>query len=249
VSEKTHGLIKSILDAPPDPQVKALLLNTIYFKGKWYQPFAKLSNLNMTFYNKGSAPREMEFMTKLKKNFPHKVLQLDGEEVQVLEMPYEDDSISMYILLPRARDGLKKLLSSDDLKANLKSTINSISDMGDRPEMNLYIPKFKLETKYSLKEPLSRMGITDIFSSSKADLSGINGRKDLYVNQVKHEAVVRVDEEGTEAAAATFADFYPMSASYPYVPPIDFKADHPFLFLIKDKASGIVLFMGKVDEL
>jgi len=167
--------------------------------------------------------------------------------VQALEMPYKEDDISMYVLLPEQRDGLKKILKSSQVEQQVKAVIKDLEKEIPEEKMNVWMPKFKVETSYSLQSALSSIGINKIFSG-QADLSGINGRKDLQVTQIKHKAVVRVDEEGTEAAAVTSIEVGTTSLG-DNARATDFRADHPFLFLIKDKATGTVLFIGKVEEL
>lgn len=249
VKNNTKGLIKSILQMPPDPDTFALLLNAIYFKGEWEQKFSSAMTTNMTFYNKGANGKDTEFMRKLGKWFLYKEAQLAGETVQVLDLPYEADSMSMVIILPQQNDSLKTMLTSSNFASDMKSLLTTgLRDLKGK-QMNLFIPKFKLESDYSLIPTLDEMGVKKVFESGEADLSGVNGKKNLFVSKIKHKAVIRVDEDGTEAAAVTMLDMYPMSASSVYVPPVDFRVDHPFLFLIRNKETGLVLFMGKVEEL
>ena len=203
----------------------------------------------MPFYNKGVTEVSKTFMTKMEKHFRHQNLTIGGQAAQALEMPYVDDSLSMVIVLPEARDGLSRMLASNSLTSDLGSALAGFSNSMERSEMNLYIPKFKIESDYALVTSLTQLGIRKAFTEGQADLSGINGETNLFVSQVKHKAVVKVDEKGTEAAAVTMVDVYPMSARYPYVPPIDFRADHPFLFFIRDRVSGLILFTGKLEEL
>ena len=254
VKNQTHNLIDSIMDAPPDPNASALILNSIHFQGKWEVPFSNTSNRNYTFFNHGVTGKETEFLIKYNKHFPYKELTIAGEAVQAVELAYNADSISMFIILPQNRDGLNKILASNNTNADLKSAIDSLSDLQDRPEVIINIPKFRLATKYSLKNTLPALGIRNIFSPGQADFSGINAnegikQEDLYVSEVTHKAVISVDEDGTEAAAVTRVDVDLFRARFPVAAPKVFRADHPFLFFIKDKSSGIVLFIGKVEEL
>jgi serpin B len=159
-------------------------------------------------------------------------------------MPYVNDSMSMVILLPASKDGLGKVIASPELR----SAIYNLNNQFDYTAMDVSIQKFKLETDYSLIETLTQMGIRKVFTS-EADLSGINGQRNLIVSEIKHKAVVKVDEAGTEAAAVTFVAVMPTSAMVPMTPPIEFKADRPFMFLIRNKGTGLVYFIGKVEEL
>lgn len=169
-------------------------------------------------------------------------MNLEKQVIQLVELPYDNNTYSMVIVLPDERNGLKNLLQASDLKEQLTQLL--ASDVSYRHTVNLKIPKFKLETEYSLNPALHALGITEIFGGG--DLSVIRGTNDLQVSAVKHKAVVKVDEEGTEAAAVTSIEIMPISAHF--VPNYSFTADHPFLFLIRDQKTGMILFMGKVEE-
>lgn len=248
VKNTTHGLIDSILSAPPAADCRALVLNSIYFKGEWEQKFSAAGSHNSSFFNKGSEETTTVFMVKNKKHFPYAEVNITGSKVQVLELPYEKDSLSMLILLPETRDGLKGISSSPDFERDLSAGVSAFEQHKKRTEMNLKIPKFKIASDYSLVQPLTQLGVGKMFTE-EADLSGVTGETNLFVKSAKHKAVVSVDEDGTEAAAVTMFDAYPMSAHFPYVPPVEFVADHPFLFLIVDQVTGLVLFVGKVQNL
>jgi serpin B len=160
-------------------------------------------------------------------------------DLQVLQMSYKGDDLSMLVLLPKDSDliSLEKKLSVENLnewKSNLA-----------QKQVNVYLPKFKLETTYSLVENLRNMGMSSVFDPGQADLSGINNNADLYVTGVFHKAFVAVDEKGTEAAAATGIVVGTTSVG---PQPEIFRADHPFIFLIQDDRTGLILFMGKVID-
>lgn len=243
VKEKTHGLISKILDQPLPESTILMLLNTIYFKGKWDQDFDPRSTTKRTFYNKGVNGVQTDFMQQ---TGIFKVLvseNLNGHGVKVLALPYEKYRYSMMIVLPDQRDGLKALLADSDFKNKVMSMLTSQNFT--RSTVYLKLPKFKLESEYDLVPALQGLGVREIFGGG--DLSGIRGTHDLKVSTMKHKAVVKVDEEGTEAAAYTYG--IPMPASS-YVPPSwDIVVDHPFLFFIKDTQTGMILFAGKVEEL
>lgn len=156
-------------------------------------------------------------------------------ELQLLEMPYKGDDLSMLILLPRKADGLpaleKKLTA-----ANLQTWM---SGMRSRKVL-AYVPRFKLTEQFELTSTLSALGMPSAFDSRKANFTGMNGKRNLFISAVIHKAFVDVNEEGTEAAAATGVLIEATS-----LPPT-FRADHPFVFLIRDNQTGSVLFMGRV---
>ena len=244
VRSATHGLIRSIMDAAPSPDSRAVIMNAVYFKGHWRKPFVKSATANRTFYghvSNASVPFMMHFQTQ----FPHKYLQINGVPVQALEMAYVNDSLSMVVLLPDAHDGLHTILSSNRSRSDLLFALEAVRHFNETRGVNVLLPKFKLDTDVQLESCLQSLGARDLFNSNVADLSGINGMRNLYVSSVKHKGQVRVDEEGTEAAAVTSVNI----ATTAFVPSIDLTVDHPFLFLIRDRDSGLVLFIGKVEQL
>ena len=247
VKENTKGLIQCILSEPPSPATRLILLNAIYFKGKWEKPFKKDVTKKMPFYNKGQDEVQTDFMLKYQKPFQYAVEEVGGEKTQLIELPYEDKTTSMIIILPDKRDGLKLMLSNKNFLADVTGIISNKSGTEFyKTTLDIFLPKFKLETEYELNDTLSKMGISDIFSGD-ADLSGITGAKDLFVSLIKHKAVVKVDEEGTEAAAVTAVVMMRMCAMI-QLEKIEFRVDHPFLFVIKDKKTGLALFIGKVES-
>jgi len=160
--------------------------------------------------------------------------------LQVLEMPYVGEELSMAILLPKKMDGLGQLeedLSAEALTRWLAGT--------RKRDVIVTIPKFKMTHKFSLESVLRAMGMTDAFSQA-ADFSGMTGRRDLFLSAVIHQAYVDVNEEGTEAAAAT-GGVMTLTSMMPDRVPV-FRADHSFLFLIRDKTSGSILFFGRVTN-
>ena len=161
--------------------------------------------------------------------------------MQLLELPYVGDDLSMVVLLPRAIDGLASLeglLNEPTLDRWLAQARNQ--------KVNVFLPKFKLTAQFSLAQTLAGMGMTEAFSPS-ADFSGMDGARDLCISAVVHKAFVDVNEEGTEAAAATGTMMRSMAVIRPLPIPV-FRADHPFLFLIRDTHSGSILFLGRVVD-
>jgi serpin B len=158
----------------------------------------------------------------------------ETEDLQILELPYKGEELSMLVLLPKEND-------IDSLEQNLN--INKLSEwknMLEEQSVDVFLPKFKFETKYMMAPTLSDMGMPTAFSGS-ADFSGI-ANTGLFISQVIHQAFVDVNEEGTEAAAATAVM---MTDSLPPPKPL-FRADHPFIFIIQQKETGNILFLGRV---
>ncbi len=158
-------------------------------------------------------------------------------------MRYAGGDISMAILLPKRSDGLKALEDSLDA-AQLNTWIRKA---GFRARRAVFVPKFKLTQEFDLSRTLAAMGMPDAFSPN-ADFSGMDGiKRNLYISSVVHKAFVEVDEQGTEAAAATGVMVKSMAVRRPEPPPT-FRADHPFLFLLRDTHSGSILFLGRVTN-
>jgi serpin B len=164
---------------------------------------------------------------------------LVADGFQILEMPYKGDALSMVVFLPEKVDGLpefEQTLAADKLGEWLSKL--------HQQEVDVILPKFQVTAEFQLKDTLSALGMPSAFTADRADFSGMDGRKDLYLTAVVHKAFVDVNEEGTEAAAATGVAVGARSAPRTEI----FRADHPFMFLIRDQRSGSVLFMGRVVD-
>ena len=167
---------------------------------------------------------------------------MDNDEFQAVELPYRGDALSMVVLLPRQIEGCGQLESR--LAPALLS--GSLSQM-KRQKVEIFLPRFKLESGFDLNGPLARMGMSDAFGP-RADFSGMDGTKLLYISGVFHKAWGEVNEEGTEAAAATGVAVAAMAMRQPPPPPPVFRADHPFFFFIRDTRSGSLLFLGRLAD-
>jgi serpin B len=152
-------------------------------------------------------------------------------------MPYVDGNLSMLVIMPDAG-------TFDEFLSNFTPTrVNDIIGALTDQDVALGLPKFTFSTALDLKSVLTNLGMTDAFDEATADFSGIDGARDLFIQSVVHQAFINVDENGTEAAAATGIGF--SLTSFPYNPVV-FVVDHPFLFMIRDRETGLILFMGKV---
>jgi len=238
VKQQTHGKIDKLLNKPLDPSVIMVLLNAIYFKGTWKIKFNQSLTKEEIFFGYQDNSFRVPLMHVAEKfKFAH----LDGLDSQLLELPYADNDISMYILLPNQRDGLKQVRKSFNAN-NLDEAIGRMYET----KVEVAIPKFKFSTQYSLVPQLQSLGMQRVFGS-QSDLSGIDGHKDLYVSDVIHKAIIEVNEEGSEAAAVTAIV---ITRGGPLVPPMIpvFRADHPFAFFIRDNRNGMILFEGHVNK-
>uniref|UniRef100_A0A673KAG7 Serpin peptidase inhibitor, clade B (ovalbumin), member 1, like 2 n=1 Tax=Sinocyclocheilus rhinocerous TaxID=307959 RepID=A0A673KAG7_9TELE len=225
VEEQTENKIKDLLKRGVVNELTRLaLVNAIYFKGNWMHPFETRNTKEMPF--------------KINQNECRPVY-IPEYELQVLELPYVKEELSMLILLPNeTQDG------SDPL---LKLTLDKLLDWTERDKMatwmdiRVHLPKFKLEVEISLSENLQKMGMSSVFQESKADLTGMSSKGGLFISAVVHKAFIEVNEEGTEAAAAT-ACLVMLCCS---IPPKHFIADHPFLFFIRHNPTNSILFLGR----
>ena len=222
-----------------DSSTRLVLVNAIYFKGKWVSQFETNRTENQPFHISSDKTIDAPLMRQT-----HDFHYAEFPGLQVLELPYVGDDLSMIVLLPREVDGLGNLeaeLTAENLTAwtaNLESQ-----------EVQVFLPKFKSISEFSLSGTLATLGMTDAFIYGQADFSGMNGRKDLFIGDVIHKAFVEVNEEGTEAAAATAVVMMAGSMAPSNLPPIPvFRADHPFLFLIRDNHNGSILFLGRVTD-
>ncbi|KAK8772602.1 hypothetical protein V5799_024161 [Amblyomma americanum] len=233
VKNKTEGKIEKLLSQPLPPNSKLVLLNAIYFKGLWSTPFEPAATSKAPFFNAGAHSVEVDTM--------HAQLQAgyaEDEETNsdVVDIPYAGLDYSMTIVLPKQRTGaeaLRRSLTWPVFQRLLSKLSNTVVDVA--------LPKFKLEGEYLLKAPLSELGASKAFDEEHADFSGITGNRDLVIYDVVHKAVVEVNEEGSEAAGATGVIFYTKSA----IVGVPFVVNHPFLFFIRNRQTGDVLFAGQ----
>lgn len=236
VEDKTNNKIKDLFsEGTIVPSTRLVLANAVYFKGLWELPFLKEATQNRDFYPDSGEAESVPTMSQ-KDDFKY----AESEGVQVLELPYKGNDLSMVIFLP-AKGKTKAFEDSLSIKK-----VNELKAGMEQKEVTVYIPKFKFDKSYSLKGSLAEMGIEKAFNPGAADFSGMDGTKNLFISEAVHQAFVEADEEGTEAAAAT--GIVMNSTALPPGEPTVFRADHPFIFVIQEKDSGNILFMGKVAD-
>jgi serpin B len=237
VNHTTKGKISDLIQPGVlAPTTRLVLVNAIYFKGQWTHPFSKSNTLNAPFSVSANQKIEAPLM-----NLTAEFRYAEVEGLQLLELPYAGDGLSMVILLPKATDGLTSVEGL--LKGQILDTW--LAQARDQ-RVNVYLPKFKMSARFGLAPTLAEMGMSDAFSS-RADFSGMDGERDLFISAVVHKAFVDVNEEGTEAAAATGTMMRSMAVFRPQPIPT-FRADHPFILLIRDTHSGSILFLGRVVD-
>jgi serpin B len=240
VEDQTNDKIRDLIpQGVIDELTRLILTNAIYFKGEWVKQFNEEETKEEDFRISKNDYVEVQMMQRTDEEA--KFNYAENDKLQILEMPYSGEELSMLILLPKNDDltVIEDLLSTQKLSEWEKDLENQ--------RVDVYIPKFKFETKYFMANDLKTMGMPTAFQWPGADFSGMDGTKDLYIGEVIHQAFVEVNEEGTEAAAATaviMVGSVSMEQETPEIPV--FRADHPFIFLIQEKASGNILFMGRV---
>ncbi|MBA2227770.1 serpin family protein [Thermogemmata fonticola] len=242
VENETREKIKDLI--PPraiTPLTRAVLTNAIYFKGDWLSQFDKKKTQEQPFTRLDGSQVKVPLMYQ---SNPKDCLYAETPDLQVLDLPYVGKRLSMTILLPRKHDGLpdlEKQLSAE----KLTQILGALRPAG---KVEVFLPHFRLEMQqpYLLNEPLKALGIKKAFTTKEADFSGMHsGPEKLFISHVLHKAFVEVNEEGTEAAAAT-AIVFALSATRPT--PKIFRADRPFLFLIRDQQTGSILFLGRLVD-
>ena len=237
-TEKTRGKIQKVLsDRDVNNLTAAVITNAVYFKGTWLVQFPEEDTKKGQFWKGEGDGIDADFM-HVTDSFDY----VDTGDAQVLRMPYEGDRLSMLAVLPREAGGLEKL----ELSAGKMS---EYVGMLESQEVLVSLPKFETRTNYDLKQDLTAMGMPDVFLENIADLGGLADLAllpgNLYVEKATHDAYVKVNEEGTEAAAVTTI-VVGIESETPPIP--HFNADRPFLFAIYDEQSGLILFMGKISD-
>jgi serpin B len=238
VSQKTKNKIKDIL--PPGSLTdltRLVLANAIYFKGVWTKPYDKAQTSTQPFHL--STTRQVD--VPLMHHFDN-VRYMENSDFQAVELPYRGDELSTAVLLPCKVDACGEL--ENRLTPALLS--RALSQMKQQ-KVEIFLPRFKLESSFDLNNTLAGMGMPDVFGP-KADLSGMDGTRLLYISGVFHKAWGEVNEEGTEAAAATAVAVGARAVMKPPPPPPVFRADRPFIFFIRDTRSGSLLFLGRFAD-
>ncbi len=242
VEEKTRNTIKDLVPAGSiTPMTRLVITDAVYFKGTWVRQFDKNKTREADFRLSSGKTVLVPMMERTDEDAVYPYAETDN--IQLLEMPYEHGNgtkLCMLILLPK----------NDDLSAAEKyldpHNLTELQNSSASRRVMVYLPKFTLETKYTLRQTLAEMGMQTAFGD--ADFSGMDGMRYLYIQEIIHQAYVDVNEEGTEAAAATAVVMWGKGAA----PTEDlipvFRADHPFIFLIQDNESGNILFIGRVEN-
>ena len=272
VEDQTKRRIRDLipkLPAEEGSQVRLILVNAIYFKGFWMSPFDEKQTRKEDFHLAEGGKRPVAMMRGYSPtgyaafnadgtffDTPHAIAQDKGKAAPatypeggflMAELPIKGDKLSMVVIAPRQLDGLPNLeagLTGEKLASWLAKL--------NRRDVILSLPKFKLETEYGLQDTLKNMGMKRAFDARQADFTGMSASRNpndqLVISKVLHKAFVEVNEKGAEAAAAVAVINVKKSnrETQPFIP--EFRADRPFLFLIRDRESGTILFLGRVTQ-
>lgn len=232
ISDATKGKIDKMLEPPIDPNVVMFLINAIYFKGEWSEQFDPENTFDSFFTELDGSKQNVSMMHR-----NDDIEYTKGSDYKAVKLPYGNGNTSMYCILPDEGININTFIDemNTDKWMEIRENVTATDDV------NLQIPKFKME--YGIKklnDSLSALGMEEAFSE-RADFSGI--RDGVYIDEVMHKAVIEVNEEGSEAAAATVVVVTESAAE---IDPATFIADRPFMFVIADDNTGTILFMGKL---
>jgi serpin B len=234
VEERTNDRIKDLFPSGSiDGNVRLVLTNAIYFKGDWLYEFDEDATSEEEFHVSPTSTVMVDMMNLRDETFNY----AETDELQILELPYTGEDVSMLILLPKEGH-------MGDIESQLSAErLGEWVELMEGAAVNVYLPRFTFETKYFMMEDLAEMGMPTAFTDA-ADFSGMNAEDQLFIDKVIHQAFIEVNEKGTEAAAATGVSIALSAAIQEEV----FLADHPFVFLIRDVDTGVIMFMGRVTD-
>ncbi len=231
VATKTKGYITNLIGRIPSG-TRLILTNAIYFKGLWSLPFDAQETRQQSFYPENGKTIQVPMMNR-EGNFAY----TDNDKLQMLVLNYNNSSLSMAIILPKTKH------LQDVQQALNQSVFSQLVQSADDTDVILSMPKFKIESTFdSLSDDVAALGLTDAFGA-KANFSNMTNDK-LFISTIIQKALIQVDEKGTVAAAAT--GIMMATAIENPVKPVNFTVDHPFIFVIFDAKSGLILFMGQV---
>ena len=237
VKDKTQQKIKELIKpGMVDSLTTLVLCNAIYFKGNWLVQFDKKRTKKDNFYISPDKTIKVAMMNQ-ESRYKYK----DFGSFSAIELPYEGNDLSMIVFLPKEIDGLAEF-EKNLTNSNVKAWIDRLT-ASYKSEIFVSLPEFKTTCEFELSKILSDMGMPSAFSLPPADFSGMTGRKDLFISKVIHKAFVDVNEEGTEAAAATAVVMLEGISR-----PLMFRANHPFVFLIRENQTGSILFIGRIID-
>ena len=232
---KTNGCIKKVLSEPLSGDCMMVIANALYFKGMWKYQFDKNNTNEQDFYNSDGTKSRVKMMSQ-----KCKFLAYSGENMDMVELPYGNENFCMDVILPHEGKNLDECMKDFTLNTFLYEYIKD----SKQTDVVVQMPRMKLECTKSLVKPLKAMGMTDAFLDGKADFTGISDSR-TFISDVKQSTYINIDEEGTEAAAVTTVELTQKANDNVPV----FRMDRPFTYILREKNTGTILFMGKVRKL
>lgn len=242
IKEKTNGMIDGLYDEPLSKDARLVLLNTLYFKGKWASPFDGLRTREEIFTLEDGSTETVEMMSKGNSH----LLYVKDDVAEGVILPYQDQDMAFFALKPLEGQNVREMYE--------KLTTESIADMLSQNETtlcNLKLPKYEIEFHKELNDSLKQMGLEVAFIDGVADFSGIgipNDADNMYIETVQQKSKIIVDEEGTEAAAVTSVEMNRCTSMFNPEIPVDIYFDEPFLYMIVDRERKVPLFIGIMDN-
>lgn len=237
VERITRNRIKDLIPAGVlTPLTRMVLVNAVYFYGTWDVPFSEKSTRPQPFFTAPGQSHDTPMMRAKLERIGYR----EEAGLQVCELPYKGRALSMVVLLPE----VGKIGALEERIG--REGFNGLCGELKSETVHVTLPKFKIESQFGLNEPLKSLGMRDAFDEGRADFSGMTGTRDLFVSAVIQKAFIEVNEKGTEAAAATGVIM--TARAMPIEKRIEFRADRPFLFALRDRETGLVLFMGRVAD-
>ena len=242
IEEKTKGMIDKLYEEPLSKDARLVLLNTLYFKGKWANPFEKHNTYEDIFTLENGSTENVEMMNKGRSH----LLYVKDEVAEGVILPYQDEDMVLMALKPVGEENVREMYE--------KLTVESINAMMEQEETtlcNLKLPKFEVEFHKELNDSLKQMGLEIAFMDGLADFSGIGVPDDadnMYIEKVQQKSKIIVDEEGTEAAAVTSVEMFRCTSAYNPEQPVEVYFDEPFLYMIMDRERKVPLFIGIMDN-
>jgi serpin B len=239
-AQQTNGMVTNLIpmDAIADT-TRLMLTNAVWFKGGWSSPFNAAATQNAPFHAIDGSATNAPFMNQIA-SLPY----FAGNGVKAVDIPYVGNNLSMLIVMPD--EGTMPAYQASLTAASYHDLLNSLKTDG---RVALSLPKFSFASLPDLGTTLQALGMRDAFDAAKADFSGMDGGRDLSIKAIFQQAKISVDEQGTEAAAATAVMATIVSAEFNQPQPVPIVVDHPFLFFLRDRQSGTILFMGKVTSI
>ncbi len=236
VNRKTHGKIPTIVQRP-DRNTRLILTDAVYFKGRWTSPFDKKATKPRKFHLQDGGSVDVPMMVQ-----SGKYRYFETDAFQAIRLPYGNERFAMYVFLPRKTAGLPSLMHSLD-KAHWSEWTGKLRERQGR----IVLPRLELNYASKLNDALKSMGMAVAFDAAAADFSRINPPPPrLFIGDVEHKTYVKLDEEGTEAAAATSVGMVAMNIAVPQKPPFEMVVDHPFFCAIAERQTGVLMFAGVV---